>query len=982
MTDFSVFQATMRDHRIAAGAAADDLVQARWALTTAEQQLLAARSGADAAAVSAAEQQRAEAERRAADAAAALVVANDRVDGGINDVIAAQQPADVIAGVDNGLPITLLPVRIETRFATENGPVLRVRIYPDDLHIDDHEPALSPDEVDAGRAYWTAVRGGRAEAEVWPALAARCGPYRAVWVRGALEPTGPPDALVFPDVAQRAPGTSRPAVARALPDLFVVRVRIAGAAPIFTPGSPVADNLQVGVDLSTTAASTSLSNGTLVLADAMAWMSDYAAAEQAGMAVTVPLPAATTSVDDVTVVGVRVSQTPEDTAELLGSLFAAHHVTHGAEFLLPGTPTNNLADTSSGFSSRPDPSRLDPSARPVAGAESNAGVVAAAVGIPIEHLAPLVGAADNQDLEARTIQRALFEATWGPYLRQQAQPGFPLRWMPLVYGHVTEYVRGDGPLPALRLGHQPYGILPIQPHGWTANAEDQFVRWLGGYLPRVRQLWLSGGAAAPSGLAMYTHEAVSTRVRVRSSNASSTQSFFDLYGIGDPNDSRVQERRLLAELGLGDAMPAVISQLFTKGPADLWMAMSVDGDVDFSLLDPQPKDATSVLGLLLRNAALQVTSSAADEYRAGMEANADVDVLGYAGRSRFVAAIDSAAGLAVSTTTSFLSGPATTFSEVVALQGRDTNGQQFQISDKLNELVDAQAVADVARYFNSDAVVAFNAARGDLRAIPTDRRARLTGEALDCASHRYDAWTTSLATHRLEQLRAARPTGTQLGAWGYVHGVRRRDQDPVGRADLPDGTVHDDANRGFVLAPSLRHANVAGVLRAAWVAHGGVTTDEDAPFAVSMTSSRYAVPSTWRPACATASSSAPCSATSWSATSTRRPAVPSSWTGRSSSCAVGSPCGSRRVRTPARRRSASSPMGGASPRPSSTTPAPSRRRSPRAGRPGCWPPRRPPCSWPSTGSWTPSTRSPTSVSPRPCTSSPGATSIGRRLPRT
>ena len=58
-------------------------------------------------------------------------------------------------------------------------------------------------------------------------------------------------------------------------------------------------------------------------------------------------------------------------------------------------------------------------------------MLAAALGIDPMALAPLDGAAGRELDEARLMGRALFEATWGSYLRQQAQPGFDLnlcRW--------------------------------------------------------------------------------------------------------------------------------------------------------------------------------------------------------------------------------------------------------------------------------------------------------------------------------------------------------------------------------------------------------------------------------------------------------------------------------------------------------------------------------------------------------------------------
>ncbi len=57
--------------------------------------------------------------------------------------------------------------------------------------------------------------------------------------------------------------------------------------------------------------------------------------------------------------------------------------------------------------------------------------------------------------------------------------------------------------------------------------------------------------------------------------------------------------------------------------------------------------------------------------------------------------------------------------------------------------------------------------------------ALLLGEALDVASHRFDAWVTSLATRRLSDLRAATPTGVTLGAYGVVEDLARRPARPA-----------------------------------------------------------------------------------------------------------------------------------------------------------------------------------------------------------
>ena len=55
-------------------------------------------------------------------------------------------------------PLALLPFRLETRFGQgAAGPELWVRIYPSQISIDGHDPRLSPDELDAGKRYWTGI---------------------------------------------------------------------------------------------------------------------------------------------------------------------------------------------------------------------------------------------------------------------------------------------------------------------------------------------------------------------------------------------------------------------------------------------------------------------------------------------------------------------------------------------------------------------------------------------------------------------------------------------------------------------------------------------------------------------------------------------------------------------------------------------------------------------------------------------------------
>src|SRR5438552_6594233 len=131
-------------------------------------------------------------------------------------------------GIDPQIPITMLPVRIETRFAgTPAAPRLLVRLYPDDGHIDNHDRRLTRGEVSAGKRYWTSIRTGTAGDQVWAQLLKDVGATRAIWVRQALTPTNASGAPTFPEVTTVEGNAGIAATARALPAFFIVRVRFA-----------------------------------------------------------------------------------------------------------------------------------------------------------------------------------------------------------------------------------------------------------------------------------------------------------------------------------------------------------------------------------------------------------------------------------------------------------------------------------------------------------------------------------------------------------------------------------------------------------------------------------------------------------------------------------------------------------------------------------------------------------------------------------
>ena len=204
-----------------------------------------------------------------------------------------------------------------------------------------------------GNVTGRAIRAGTSGDQAWAQLLKDVGSTRAIWVREALTPTNASGAPTFPVPATVDGNAGVAAAARALPASFIVRVRHASGQTV-VQGSTIPTSLQVGISFGTAAQGTPeaappvADDATLVLDERMRWMVDFDVAVSVGMAVTMELPAQTGFVQDVVAIGVPNEDV--DGAALLAELLESHRLSDGAAFIPPGTPTNNLADSASGYS--------------------------------------------------------------------------------------------------------------------------------------------------------------------------------------------------------------------------------------------------------------------------------------------------------------------------------------------------------------------------------------------------------------------------------------------------------------------------------------------------------------------------------------------------------------------------------------------------------------------------------------------------------
>ncbi|HEY7987980.1 MAG TPA: hypothetical protein VIE19_02100, partial [Lapillicoccus sp.] len=252
-----------------------------------------------------------------------------------------------VAGLSGDVPVALLPVRLEARFVDDE---LRVRIFPDQIHLDSHEPELTTYERTAGEAYWRA-RFATPDPDArptspWSVLCGSVEPSRAVWVVEALTPlnVGQADGVVspeFPAMPGQDAEWSVAARAVALPRRWLVVGRRDGAEVLRVWTAEVADRLDVspapdldgpGVD------------DDVELQDTARWMVDFDTAERSGMAVRIPVAEVAgglaDGVDQLLVLGVDWDLSPADAAGSIRRLLTHHAYTDGMSAITPGTPTN------------------------------------------------------------------------------------------------------------------------------------------------------------------------------------------------------------------------------------------------------------------------------------------------------------------------------------------------------------------------------------------------------------------------------------------------------------------------------------------------------------------------------------------------------------------------------------------------------------------------------------------------------------------
>jgi hypothetical protein len=724
-------------------------------------------------------------------------------------------------------PVALLPLGLETRFMAD-GRELWVRAIPDTVHVDSHDERLTAEEAELGLRYRDA---GADRDDVWLELTTRYGVPRAEWiVRATLTGT----------VVTRDQPWARAARTRLLPRrLHAFAYDDAGALVASQHGRPIPLELPIGPDPAAP------EDADPARDPGIAWMIDFTEALARGMAMKLSLPdPAPTRIARLVVVGVETSLTAEQGARELGDALAGHRYTRGVGFLPEGTPTNVTTPLPD------DPAEsaqaLPPDAPPPLAADGNADAAAQALGLSARG-AEIFGGAEHADGGARLraargqMNAALWPATWGYFLEHMLSPVVAHDAIEPARRHFVDWVRGCGPQPVLRIGEQPYGLLPVLPlDAWAPLADEQPLAGLATFLgSTLRPIWRASVAAVPrvsdvppaddpdapqenplftvlsmqptsisfrgrSVLGMQYVDAAWRFIRNRLSadqvlgdawrteQAALARAALDAHGLGGWHPNLEQAvfaanyfpvQLALVQGGSGSRSEPLAADWLTTLLAAKWRELREDAF---------PLEERPLLYLMLRHSLL-----VAYLFAAGELAPADP----WRGGEPVIHGVD----------------------EIDDNLDAPRPGLAW---DRLTAPSAAgQPKGDLLDASPTGALAAVRDAVAGLAGAPVEVLERAAAETLDLSSHRLDAWITSFAQRRLRGIRAAGNGGLHLGAYGFLEDIRR---------------TGPRASAGYVHTPSLSHASATAILASGYRAHpeGGGTRR---PFGIDLSSERVRV---------------------------------------------------------------------------------------------------------------------------------------------
>lgn len=837
----------------------------------------------------------------------------------IKDIYVDPHPRSVVGNLNDGIPFLLLPVRIETRFMTTRNPAeLWVRIYPDDIAIHTHEKTLTEKEVTGGNNYWASIfeieKSNATDKEqpkknAWSILVSSFSAQRAAWVASQTKPSNwdnlpnisNASQLMFPVHPQPKPFEwSRAPRTNILPDKFVVMCYQGDSIVKEQIGNLVPDELYTGPDPlePEEAFKEATDDNTIGPGTIYDWVSNFDRAVENGMGFKIPLNAdeATRGFSKLLVLGVYSSAQETESKSAVETLIDNHHYSpKGFSMVRQGTATNNTEQDGSGFS-KTDPfdaiSFFVETGKPLFDKEIDCDGrnLANALGIEYDPL-QFIHNSDSKDLkEAIAMNTALYPSTLGYYFSTMMKPVMNNANQDKLRDFFIKHVSGRGPLPAIRIGNQPYGILLTSDFSkwqWKQNETifgNTFLNTLYKTLDHYHNVWKSlldqllytgKPGADPSEVLMNILGLQSGSVSFFQRNAFSTEQLanraeFEYGGkyYKDLQNSFTSKITLLDFLrDLGFEPPVIngkrdIPQLLRLVYQHYHTALDPANVIEkFPLSEDKPLhtytanknyihwllETNSVQQLERQDFGQDITPPSSLLYmqlrRSLLLAMADASVNWFKKNNIDVGHVMAPANF-------HNIRPQRDLTKWEVMKGKISNAlPAHPQKDKAiaEHLLTTGKDEDEAGF-----LMKIKESLALLAGVHTARLERCFAEHIDTCTYRLDAWQTALFDYRLKKQRQINDIGEQpnrnkgiyLGAYGWIEDLRPSNKRQVAGDTIPgplkppdNKPVHEYLdNGGFVHAPSINQATAAAVLRSGYLSHASSNNPD--VFAVNLSSER------------------------------------------------------------------------------------------------------------------------------------------------
>ena len=273
---------------------------------------------------------------------------------------------------------------------------------------------------------------------------------------------------------------------KVMPDRFVVITKRNGEYKHIKVGEKLPESLTVGLNPGNFQNSGFEydEDGNLIVEEGIKWLTDFEEARKKGMALAIELDEEDLEkgFEQVLVIGIKDTNKEAGKALVEKLIDNHHYLPEGASFLPVGTVTNNSDGKSSAYKSfeedaalsfkveRNDEAPLTPGDPDY---PTDAIRLAHGLGISADYLDNLDHHSNTSISDALNMNRALFHGTLGNYMEEALDRLFTLDNIDRTRAFMSNYVARRGYLPSIRIGTQPYGILPTTAHSkFQVTADD------------------------------------------------------------------------------------------------------------------------------------------------------------------------------------------------------------------------------------------------------------------------------------------------------------------------------------------------------------------------------------------------------------------------------------------------------------------------------------------------------------------------------